>query len=80
MCVDQVEGVSGRFESNAYSLEGLLNSSQSSSDVVRVKFVLMGRFIVCVVCIDCGYQGIDIVYFLTKTQINGDIYIHQKLI
>ena len=55
MCLYMVKGVhslsrrrSYVVQSNVYSWEVLCKSSRSSSDVVQVKFVLMGRFVVCV--------------------------------
>ena len=44
--------------------------------MIRVKFVLMGRFVVFVGCIVCGGQGRDIVSFLEETLMEGNMYVH----
>ena len=45
-------------------------------DVVQVKCILMGRFVVFVGHIVCRGQGRDIVSFLTKTRMTGNRYVH----
>ena len=64
ICSDMVKGVrrlsrscSYAFESNTDSWEGLCQSSQRRADVVRVKCVLMGSFVVFVGSIVCSGQG-----------------------
>ena len=51
------------FESNADSWKGLCKLSGRREDVFRFKYLLMGRFVVCVGQIVCSGQYRDIVYF-----------------
>ena len=69
MCLCMVKDVhrpsrqrSYEFKSKTYSWEGLCKSSQRRVDLVGVKCVIMGSFLVCVGHNVCGGKGRDIVF------------------